>query len=1701
MKRRIPLRNTACILLGLAVAASSCFAAEAAFLAGADIVDISPTNFPVIVNGMFTERSATTTADPLHVRALVLDDGVTRVALAVVDTCMMSRDLIDRAKEIASSATGIPTDRMLVSATHTHSAPSAMGCLGSRQDTNYAAFLVPRIAEGIIGANKNVAPARVGWAAVNDWEHTFNRSWIRRTDRIQNDPFGNPTIRANMHPGNESADATGPTGTVDPGLNVLSIQSTEGRPIALLANYSQHYYGSSLLSSDYYGRFAQYIATFIGATNSNFVPMMSQGTSGDLMWMDYATSKTEIGYDAYAKEIAARALEAYRKIEYHTWVPLKMAERKIPLNYRAPDESRLAWAREVAAKIQGPTPKTQPEIYALEAIYLHERPRTELKMQALRIGDLGIVAIPNEVYCLTGLKIKAQSPFATTFNIELANGSEGYIPPPEQHVLGGYTTWPARTAGLEVQAEPRIVETALGLLEEVAGKQRRQVAEPPGAYTTSVLTAKPLAYWRLNEMVMPVAHDASSSHHDATYEDGVAFFLPGPGSGSGFRPKPELKISNFSGPDQINRAVHFAGGRLRTKLANLGSSYSVEFWFWNGFPTGVRPVTGYLFSRGINGDQEAAGDHLGIGGIHHNADAGKLFFFNGNRLDTVLAGKTELGLRTWNYVVLIRDGKHVTVYLNGNSTPEISGEAESSVPGASEVFIGGRCDNFANFEGKIDEVALYDRVLSAAETGEHYKSAGVSAEVASASAKQLAFDSPPLSPADSFKKIHVRPGYEAELVAAEPLLESPVAIDWDEHGRLWVVEMVDYPLGLDGKGKPGGRVRILEDTNGDGKYDKTTLVADGLRFPTGIITWRDGAIVTAAPDILLLKPGNSSNEKDWTQEVLYTGFFEANQQLRVNGLRWGLDNWVYCANGAHHGAYGTATKIKSSITGNMIPLGSRDFRFKPDTGELDPQSGPAQFGRNPDNWGNWFGVQNSWPLWHYVLQDHYIRRNPHVPAPDPVQQVIGPKNPKVFPSGKLEKRFHSFDESGHFTSACAAMIYRDELLFGANSMHSFTCEPFHNLVHHGVIEDDGVSLKGNRAPEEQTSEFFSSADRWTRPVMTRTGPDGALWVVDMYRYMIEHPEWLTPEGRAELMPHYRAGDDRGRIYRVFPVGHQPPMPRRLDKLTVPELVAGLNSANGWQRDKIQQMLVWKQDQTAVPVLEKVATSGRGVPPPARSDALARLHALCTLDGLNALKPELVERALGDPEPGVRINSLRLAEPRFTSAIFSAAAKLVDDPNRKVVLQLACTLGQWNDPRVGEVLGRLTIANHADKFIMAAVMSSAMPHCRAIVNAVVSNGGEPLTTLYEPLLNLSLALDERESLASLLQPALTPSVGSFASAQMEKFSQFLDTLARRKMTWTQLRDARSGDALEKQLQSIPTLFAAAESIASDPTKGDNDRVTAASLLAREPSSRSAAMQTLAGSLTPKTPGPIQRSAVKALGLTGADSVPELLMKNWPALGPETRVVVLDELMGREPWTFALMQQIQGGLISPAILDPVRKDRLLRHGSGRVKELAVKMLNANGTASRAQVIENFRPALTLTGNSSRGAAVHAKLCSVCHKLGSVGNDVGPNLQSVAAHTPEKLLVSILDPNATIEPGYLAYSCTLVGGEELYGIIAAETANSLILKMADGKTQTILRGNIASLRSTNLSLMPEGLESGMSKQDLADVIAFLRSPPAGL
>ena len=448
---------------------------------GAHSIDITPETLPAIRNGGFIQRIDNRVLDRLHARCFVFKSEEETIAIAVVDSCMIPRDVCHQAKVLASNQTGIPVNRILIASTHTHSAPSVMNlCLGSSSDLNYEKVLPPRIAQGIAFAQHNLEPALIGWAVVDAPDHTHCRRWLKHPDHYSDDPFGENTVRAMMHPGYQNPDYIGEAGPVDSGLSLLSIKSADGRrPIGLLANYSMHYFGAGDgFSADYYGRFCDLMEKRIALSDSRkppFVAAMSQGTSGDLHWMDYSRPKKEnYGIDQYSGELAEIAFDAYQEIDYKKGNSnLVMIETTISLNRRLAGKERLAWAIELDAKRGDRRPKDRAEVYAEQVIWFVDHPKEDLILQAIRIGDLAITAIPNEVYGITGLKLKAQSPFKTTFNMELANGAAGYIPPPEHHYLGGYTTWPARTAGLEPNAEPRIVDTLLGLLETLSGQKRQ----------------------------------------------------------------------------------------------------------------------------------------------------------------------------------------------------------------------------------------------------------------------------------------------------------------------------------------------------------------------------------------------------------------------------------------------------------------------------------------------------------------------------------------------------------------------------------------------------------------------------------------------------------------------------------------------------------------------------------------------------------------------------------------------------------------------------------------------------------------------------------------------------------------------------------------------------------------------------------------------------------------------------------------------------------------------------------------------------------------------------------------------------------------------------------------------------------------------------------------------------------------------------
>lgn len=689
--------------------------ALAEFQAGAAVVDVTPEQLPVRVNGGMLSRSADEVHMPLYARAIVLDDGQDRIGIVVVDSCMMPRPLLDEAKSLAAERTGIEPDHMLISATHSHTTPASMGCLGTEPDPSYVPFLRKKLVEAFVAAEANLEPARVGWAVGNAAEFTALRRWILRPDKIGEDPFGNPTVRANMHAGRNWENVTGESGPEDPDLSLISFQAKDGRPLAVLANFSMHYFGGvPALHADYFGLFREGLESRLAADQQQdekrpaLVGIMSHGCSGDIWRRDYTvpaeSRKDSHTVQSYADGLVDIALAAYKTISYDDDPDLEMAEARLNLNYRVPDKQLLEWAEDIVDEMGDRPPKNTEEVYAREQIILHERQAAEVAVQALRIGEIGIATTPNETYALTGLKLKLQSPLPRTMVIELANGGDGYIPPPEQMLLGGYNTWPARSAGLEVQAEPIITEAALGLLEKVAGRPRRVFRESRGPACKAVLEARPLAYWRLAELSGPLAVDATGHDHDAFYEPAVAFFLEGPHSDS------------FCTAGHTNRAAHFAGGRLRTRLSDLGDQYAVSLWCWNGMPVDGRETAGWMFSRGRDHGLGPHGDHLGIGGTA--TQPGKLVFQrgNGSQGNGPAVGTTTLERWTWYHVVFVRDGSHVRVHLNGKPQPEIELESPGDFPsGFDQLFLGGRCDRQANWEGRLDEIAVFDRALSAEE--------------------------------------------------------------------------------------------------------------------------------------------------------------------------------------------------------------------------------------------------------------------------------------------------------------------------------------------------------------------------------------------------------------------------------------------------------------------------------------------------------------------------------------------------------------------------------------------------------------------------------------------------------------------------------------------------------------------------------------------------------------------------------------------------------------------------------------------------------------------------------------------------------------------------------------------------------------------------------------------------------------------------
>lgn len=938
----------------------------------------------------------------------------------------------------------------------------------------------------------------------------------------------------------------------------------------------------------------------------------------------------------------------------------------------------------------------------------------------------------------------------------------------------------------------------------------------------------------------------------------------------------------------------------------------------------------------------------------------------------------------------------------------------------------------------------------------------------------------PRSPEHSKRLLVAHRGFEVELMATEPDVRSPVAFAWGYDLRLWVAEMGDYPLGVDGKGKKGGRVVVLDQPRKGERYTGTVFL-ENLPFPTGIMPWRKGVLITAAPDILYAEDfdGDGKAEKI---EVLFTGFGQGNQQHRVNTLAWGLDNWIYGANGDSGG------KIKSMKTGKVVDISGRDFRFRPDDGAFEAVTGTTQFGRCRDDWGNWFGNNNANPLWHYVLDDAYLKRNKYIAPPTP--RVHVPDRPgasRVYPLSVTLPRFNDPHTANHFTSACSPAFYRDTLFGPEFAGNVFISEPVHNLVHREVLKTDGVTFTGNRPKDEQSSEFLASRDNWFRPTMIQTGPDGALWVADMYRHVIEHPQWIPADWQKKL--DLRAGHDRGRIYRVLSQGRKRDdgiIRRRNNK----KLVEELESPNGWRRDTAQMLLIWDKDPEVIPLLKDLVTKS---PSP-----LARLHALCTLDGLDAITPILLRRVFRDEHPGVRRHAVRIAEHHLKD-VGEFAREFIgraDDTDPHVRLQMAYVLGAWKDPRAGELLGRMAADNADDKFILAAIFSSVTgPNLEAMMKALLSSRKTlPPGNVVDTLLRLATSFEQPRAVAALLGAIATPDTDQYAPWQFAALVNFLDVFEARQSTLEGLA-LEADEGVQESLKKVEALFVAARTVAGDEKAAPADRAAAASLLGRGKTKKVEDAKLLASLLGPRHPDEVQRAAVATLGRAKEPKTLQVLLDGWKSYSPTLRAAVLDVLLARDEGTNLLLAAMEKKDVAPGDFDLVRRQRLQQHRTASIRDKARKLFTETIDADRRKVLDAYQKVLTLKGDSGRGKPLYVKHCAACHRLAGLGNDVGPDLASVPDRSPQALLVAVLDPNRALEARYQQYIAETRGGMFVTGVLTAETSTSVTLVPVDGKPITLLRKDLDSLTSTGKSPMPEGFEKELKEDDLADLFAFVR------
>ncbi|MFO0979031.1 MAG: PVC-type heme-binding CxxCH protein [Planctomycetaceae bacterium] len=1008
---------------------------------------------------------------------------------------------------------------------------------------------------------------------------------------------------------------------------------------------------------------------------------------------------------------------------------------------------------------------------------------------------------------------------------------------------------------------------------------------------------------------------------------------------------------------------------------------------------------------------------------------------------------------------------------------------------------------------------------------------------------------PSLAPADEFQSLRIPPqeplaaqksfitkdGFRMELLAAEPLVMDPVAMEYDEFGRAFVVEMSDYPYTDRSKDKPFtdksddapiGRIRVLLDDNRDGRFDRSTIFAEGLSWPTGLAFWKGGVYVAATPEILYFRDTDGDFRAD-ERRAVFAGFRKFNIQAVMNNLRWSLDHQIYGAGGTNGG---TITRLADS---NAVPLKmtSQDFRFHPETENFELISGGARFGQTFDDAGNRFLCNIRNPIRQLVYDDRYLARNPFsglmAPVHDaaasgdtvPIYRMSQPEPWRTLNAGRLAADRMSVSPrsetvaAGFVTSACGVTVYRGSAYPDKYYGQMFLGEVAANVVHRQKLIPEGMTFRAERMDER--SEFVSSTDNWFRPVNFINAPDGTLHVLDMYRETIEHP-WSIPDdlkARLDL----ENGRDRGRIYRLQPPDFD--FTKRIRETTTfpgnastAELVAMLSHPDGWWRETSHRLLFERQDLSAVPLLRNLLVAASDAASAEkrelsvqsqRSSAFGKVLALWSLQGLHSLKPDDLLITVRDPSDIVREHAIRLVEPflRENAELRAAVIAAAHDDASRVRCQAAFSLGSVPDESVIPALVSVAIRDDRDPWQRAAILTAdpalMTPVAVHILTHRLGSSEPPVQTLR----GLIAAITERgdkEELATILHSA--GQCSQHQSAQTAMVCQravllgICDRLRRRSTSLSEF--VRSAAA--EEISWVETLMQQASRTALDDSLLLEERIQSIQLLGY--SDYSECSLPLLSLLTPAQPQSIQFAAVTAISATGHDQVPTELLARWKSLTPPTRVEVVQQLMSRPAWIPTVLNALesvpQNATLSITDIPIARRSLLLKHADPVIRKRAEQVFGKEPLSNRTAVVNDYQVALTMSGNAERGREIAKKACLTCHRLNGTGQDLGPQLETIRHRSPGDILLHILDPNREVSPNFLEYIVLRHDGLTSTGLIVSETPTTITLRRPEGLEETISRKDIESLTTTGRSLMPEGLEKQLTIEAMADLLAALKS-----